>query len=586
MDQGIALQILKAGKNTFITGSAGTGKSYLINTYIQYLKERAVPVAITASTGIAATHVGGQTIHSWSGIGIRETITNDDLNKISKNKQTVSRLRTVRVLIIDEVSMLSGHVLNGVSEILKHFKKSNEPFGGIQVILSGDFYQLPPVSKKALPSREKFAFMAPIWVQAKFCICYLTKQYRQGMDTLTYLLGEIRTQDVSEDSLNHIREKLAEDNQNESAIKLYTHNADVDSINLLKLKQNPNTPRTFYAETKGQGKMIESLKQAVLTEAELVLKQDARVMFVKNNPDKGYFNGSLGSISGFDKEEGHPYVALDSGSTILASPEDWTVNDENNNVLASFRQVPLRLAWAITVHKSQGMTLDYAEIDLSKTFEAGQGYVALSRLRSWEGLTLLGINQYSLALDALAVKADRRFQELSEEGEDWVNETGDSELEQMAREFVFRCGGTLDPEKMLANLNKKQQYAKRTKKESTYSVTLKMLEENKSLEEIAKIRDITVNTVIGHLQKLKEQNPSLDIDRFRPKLETIRKVEKVSQQLMKEADEVNLDSQGRVKLNAIHRSLNGKVSYEMIKLCLLFADPTYNEGEAKLESDY
>ncbi len=140
MEQETALSILKSGHNAYLTGSAGTGKTYLINQYIEYLRLRNVPVAVTASTGIAATHIGGQTIHSWSGIGIRDLITIDDLEKIARNKQTRERLTGIQVLIIDEISMLSGKVLTGISDILKHFKRSDLPFGGVQTILSGDFF--------------------------------------------------------------------------------------------------------------------------------------------------------------------------------------------------------------------------------------------------------------------------------------------------------------------------------------------------------------------------------------------------------------------------------------------------------------
>ena len=211
MDQETALSILKAGQNVYLTGSAGTGKTYLLNQYIEYLRQREVPVAITASTGIAATHIGGQTIHSWSGIGIREQIGPKELEQIGKNRQTVSRIRNTHVLVIDEVSMLSGKILMGINAIMKHFRSNQEAFGGAQVILSGDFYQLPPVSKEVMSNREKFAFMAPVWVEANLKICYLTQQYRQGRDTLSFILSEIRSQDVSDDSLERIREKLEEE---------------------------------------------------------------------------------------------------------------------------------------------------------------------------------------------------------------------------------------------------------------------------------------------------------------------------------------------------------------------------------------
>lgn len=179
MQQSTALDILKSGENVFLTGSAGTGKTYVLNEYIQYLKERNVPVAVTASTGIAATHINGQTIHSWSGLGIKDEIHEEDLVKISKRKKVRTRLENTQVLIIDEISMLSGKLLTCIDQTLRYFKISPEPFGGVQIVLCGDFFQLPPVSRDIMSSSERFAFMAPIWVQADLTICYLTTQYRQ-----------------------------------------------------------------------------------------------------------------------------------------------------------------------------------------------------------------------------------------------------------------------------------------------------------------------------------------------------------------------------------------------------------------------
>ncbi|MFT7232791.1 MAG: ATP-dependent exoDNAse (exonuclease V) alpha subunit, partial [Cyclobacteriaceae bacterium] len=252
MDQKSAISILKSGQNVYLTGSAGTGKTYLINEYIEYLRLREVPVAVTASTGIAATHIGGQTIHSWSGIGIKESVATQDLERIAKNKQTKERLQNTKVLIIDEISMLSGKVLTGISDILKHFKKSDLAFGGIQVILSGDFFQLPPVSREGLSNREKFAFMAPVWVEAGLKVCYLTQQYRQGLDTLSTVLTEIRSKSLSEDTFNLIQDKIREEMPDSEILKLYTHNADVDAMNFKRLAENPNPVRVFEATTTGK----------------------------------------------------------------------------------------------------------------------------------------------------------------------------------------------------------------------------------------------------------------------------------------------------------------------------------------------
>ena len=356
MEQETALSILKSGHNVYLTGSAGTGKTYLINQYIEYLRLREVPVAVTASTGIAATHIGGQTIHSWSGIGIRDHITLQDLEKISKNKQTRERLEGIKVLIIDEISMLSGKVLTGISDILKHFKRSEEAFGGVQVILSGDFFQLPPVSREAMSNRDKFAFMAPVWVEAKLKVCYLTTQYRQGKDALAIVLDEVRNKSVSDDTISLIQDKIQETPTETDVLRLYTHNADVDAMNEKRLTENKNKLQTFVAQGKGNPKLVENLRNSVLAAPSLGLKVGAKVMFVRNNPEKGYHNGTIGTVEGFDGEDNWPKVKLHTGRWVIATPEAWTVVDEKENILASYEQVPLRLAWAITIHKSQGIT--------------------------------------------------------------------------------------------------------------------------------------------------------------------------------------------------------------------------------------
>ena len=416
MKQFTALKIMKAGENVFLTGSAGAGKTYVLNQYIKYLREHEIPVAITASTGIAATHLGGQTIHSWSGLGIKEEITKHDLEKIAKKKKVRQRLEKVEVLILDEISMISRKTLNCLDQILRFFKVSFEPFGGIQVIFSGDFFQLPPVSKERLNSREKFAFMSPVWKKLDLKVCYLTEQYRQSNCTLTDILNEMRSGEISDVAQDLLLEKLEEsrENKEEFAIKLYTHNADVDRINSEELEKLPGKTEMYFAKLSGKKEFAKFLAKSVLAPEVLELKIGAKVIFVKNNPEQGYFNGTLGEISRISPD-GWPIVKLNDEREITVKRADWSMTNEFGQILATFSQIPLRLAWAITVHKSQGMTLEKAEMDLSKTFEAGQGYVALSRVKSWDGLKLLGANGNVLRMDELAMAADKRFQQLSAE---------------------------------------------------------------------------------------------------------------------------------------------------------------------------
>lgn len=574
MLQATALKILKAGQNVFLTGSAGAGKTYLLNQYIAYLREHGISVAVTASTGIAATHIGGQTIHSWSGLGIKEVITDKDLEKLGKKKPVRERLQQVQVLIVDEISMLSGHNLAGVDAILKHFKRNNEAFGGVQVIFCGDFFQLPPVSKERRPSYERLAFMHPVWVEASLQICYLTEQFRAGDNDLLSILNEIRSGDFTDSSQDLLYEKLeacAEHPPDDNIIKLYTHNADVDLVNYEQLKNLEGDPEYFYATTSGDKQLLTSMKKSILAPEDLCLKLGASVMFVKNNYEAGYMNGTLGTVTGFSKD-GWPLVTTFDDEEIEAKPVDWSVMNEFNQPLASFAQVPLRLAWAITVHKSQGMTLDTAAMDLSKTFEPGQGYVALSRVKSWSGLKLLGCNQNALLVDPLVLKANKRFQELADECEAVYARLDESTLNTIFDQFVFRCGGTSDPVQMEFNRQKQTAPVKveRASKVSTYDQTKVLINAGKTLSEIAAVRSLGEGTIVSHVERLLKECPDLDCTALRPNEVLLSAVQAAINTLQKTAIEEDYDEGNRLKLGLIHRELKGEYSYDEIRLARVF----------------
>ncbi len=571
-----ALKILKAGQNVFLTGSAGAGKTYLLNQYIAYLRERGIAVAVTASTGIAATHIGGQTIHSWSGLGIKDVITQQDLEKLAKRKPVRDRLQKVEVLIIDEISMLSKANLAGVDQILQYFKKNNEAFGGIQVIFCGDFFQLPPVSRERKPSYERLAFMSPCWVAAELQICYLTEQFRAGDSDLINVLNEIRTGDFSDSSQDLLWEKLEQSEENppdDSIIKLYTHNADVDSVNAAALKALEADKEYFYATTTGDKTLVESLRKSVLAPDDLELKVGANVMFVKNNYEMGYMNGTLGTVTGFSKD-GWPIVTTFDDEDLEAKPAEWSVVNEFNQPVASFAQVPLRLAWAITVHKSQGMTLDRAAMDLSRTFEPGQGYVALSRVKSWSGLKLLGCNQNALMVDPLVLKADKRFQELSDESEAAFEKIAEEQLNSIYDQFVFKTGGTSDPIQMEFNRQQSQKavVVKKASKVSTYDQTKVLIKAGKNLAEIATARELGEGTIVNHLEKLLKDNPDLDCTSLRPNEDLIKAVGDAIKTLKKTAIEEDYEKGESLKLGLIHRELKGEHGYDEIRLARIFCN--------------
>ncbi|MBF7682107.1 AAA family ATPase [Acinetobacter sp. B5B] len=568
MKQETALKLLKAGENVFLTGSAGAGKTYTLNQYIQYLKERRVSVAITASTGIAATHMNGMTIHTWSGIGIKDILTQDDLKRMKERKYLKEHLESAQVLVIDEISMLHAKQLNLVNQVLKYFKENDEPFGGIQVILAGDFFQLPPVGRQGERNRDKFCFMSDAWVEAKFRICYLKEQHRQDDETLNQILNAIRSASIT---TTHEQALKATKQQEigETYTRLYTHNMDVDSLNEQHLQQLTQDAHTFQATLEGNAKLLETLKSSVRAPETLVLKKHAKVMFVKNNFDMGYINGSLGEVIGFENDDEFgllPEVQLTDGTTLLVAPETWSVENEEGKVISSFQQIPLRLAWAITIHKSQGMTLDAAEINLSHTFENGQGYVALSRLKSINGLRLLGFDTKALTLDPLAIKADRRFQELSEEAQAHFE---DADLEQQHKAFIRHCGGTLNDVEIKKNKNKIAQHAQSSLNVNTLEITRDLFENGYDIQDIAQERGLAPSTIIKHLEKLHKEH-ALDISTASPGDDVLEQVRRIYKKLQKSNQTEHFTDDGSMKLRPIVELTQPRMGYDQVRLALLF----------------
>lgn len=571
MKQSTALNMLKAGHNVFLTGSAGAGKTYTLNQYIHYLRARKVPVAITASTGIAATHMNGMTIHAWSGIGIKNSLDDDDLSWMFERKYLREQIDKCEVLVIDEISMLHGKQLDMVSQVLKFFKQNELPFGGLQVIVAGDFFQLPPVSKTKETNREKFCFMSQAWQEAKFNICYLTEQHRQKDNVLNNILNEIRVQNVSAYSIQQLQNTK---NQALEAdiTRLFTHNVDVEQINQRYLASIEREEKVFLAEVKGNQKLVQTLTSNVRAPEKLVLKLGAKVMFVKNNMENGYINGTLGEIVGFAEEANQllPKVKLRSGLTLIVSPETWSIDNDGAKSLASYSQIPLCLAWAITVHKSQGMTLEAAEMDLSQTFEKGQGYVALSRLKSLDGLRLLGINDMALQLDSLAFKADQRFLELSAQAENiWASKNAKTEHE----DFVKRCGGSLVMEEIERYERKLSRQAKNKDNDTpTLEQTKALVLKGLSIEEMSVERELAQSTIINHLGKLIEQGSAIDMSRYKPSDDTLQKVATTYRKVLEKDNDDDFNDDGTLKLRPIYEALKPNLGYNEIRLALVFID--------------
>ena len=453
MLQSQALKILKTGANVFLTGEPGAGKTHTIAEYVNYLRAHDIEPAITASTGIAATHLGGMTIHSWSGIGIKDKLDRHILNDIAGNRYVKRRVINAKVLIIDEVSMLSANTLDMVDAVCRRLRQDQRPFGGLQVVLVGDFFQLPPIAKNKESiatqtdfinnQNNLFAYNASVWTRANLNICYLTEQYRQDDKDYLNVLTAIRRNNFTDEHLSAIlKRKTEKQHAPDNITKLYSHNINVDEVNSSMLNKLSGQSKLFEMTGAGKNILVEILKKGCLSPEKLYLKIEAIVMFTKNNTRAGFVNGTLGKIVGFDKETEYPVVKIRDGKIIDVEPMDWTV-EENGEIRAQVSQIPLRLAWAITIHKSQGMSMDAAVMDLSGVFEFGQGYVALSRVRRLSGLYLLGWNERVFQVHPEILEKDLLFRACSTEVLSKLDQLPDEQIFKNHQNFVAACGGTL-----------------------------------------------------------------------------------------------------------------------------------------------
>lgn len=537
MTQEEALEILKMGHNVFLTGSAGSGKTFVLNKYIEFLRENKVGVGVTASTGIAATHMNGMTIHSWSGLGILDVLSPEKIQKILKKSQITRRFKKTKVLIIDEVSMLHSFRLDLVDELLKAFFENNLPFGGLQVVLCGDFFQLPPISKDE--KKADFINKSNIWENMNLKVCYLSTQYRQKNDELLDILESIRSGKVEKNIISILKKRLNKSLDNSSATKLHTHNFDVDLLNERKLNKISGDAKSYQMQFSGNKKLSEVLKNSCLSPERLILKKGAFVMFTKNNFEKGYVNGTLGEVTAFN-DVGLPLVKTLSGEEILAEAEEWTI-EEDGKVRAQLRQIPLRLAWAITIHKSQGMTLDAAEIDLSRSFIEGMGYVALSRVSALSGLSLLGLNEMALRVNEEALAFDKELKKASEKLREELKKIEDKKKKEKINKFVGKIEKT------------------ETERVSTLQKTKQLAEKKLSIKEIAEKRGLKERTVVAYMEKLMLQGVELDLDYLKKsfKKDRLKKIKKA------------FEESGDTKLLPVREILGKDFSFDEIRVARL-----------------
>lgn len=411
MRQAQALSVMMSGSPVFLTGAPGAGKSHVLNEFVRAARREKRKVAVTASTGIAATHIGGVTVHSWSGLGIRDSLTSRDLDVLATRDRLVTRYFGTDVLIIDEISMLQGSFLNMLDQLARAIRDLDVPFGGLQMVLVGDMFQLPPITRGA--QETDFAFCSQSWRNLDPESCYLSEQHRHVGDELQNVLDAMRGDTLKEEHRHTLQSRTGlSPPPGDDVTRLYSHNVDVDAINQRHLDALTGKSHRFAMVTKGSAAAVAQLHKGMLAPAELELKVGAEVMFVANDQGKAYANGSLGHV--IDLKDERPTVELASNHRkISVEPHTWQL-EEDGLIRAEIKQLPLRLAWAITIHKSQGMSLDAAEVDLSRSFTPGMGYVALSRVRTLGGLYLAGLNSMALRLNERIFELDQDLRRKSD----------------------------------------------------------------------------------------------------------------------------------------------------------------------------
>lgn len=406
------------GHNVFITGSAGTGKSVVI----QFYRERNMifkNIGVTSTTGVSAIVIGGTTLHSYLGIGIGTDNVENLIRKINKNKKIKNRWKTIDVLIIDEISMLSPELFDKIEEIarkMRYIKNiPDKPFGGIQLILTGDFLQLPVVKN------DHFCFESKSWNNCIEKTIYLTEIVRQNDKSFQNILNEIRFGFISTEAKKILNSRIGIKLKNDKGIKptrIYTTNVSVDMLNEDELNKLENEEGLFEYEmnydfydynltTCDKNRLIEKYTKSCLAPDKLLLCRGAQVMLLANlDIEHGLANGSRGIV--IDFIENIPIVRFMNGQEKIMEYYSWDIK-EGEDVIMRINQIPLKLAWAFTIHKSQSITLDYAEIDLGNMFTYGQAYVGLSRVKNIEGLSIIEINYGKIQAHPKAIEYYNRL---------------------------------------------------------------------------------------------------------------------------------------------------------------------------------
>lgn len=393
VEQQMALELLQSGENVFVTGGAGSGKSYLIRHFMHGLDSKSMP--ILASTGAAAVLLGGRTFHSFFGLGIMEGGPQETYHRVKEDGKVLKRLSQVEGVIIDEISMIPASALEVAEQLARHARQSSLPWGGMRMIVVGDFAQLPPVTRQG--QKREWAFQSSTWEQSGFQIVELAKNQRTYDQVFLEVLNDVRKGKVTPLVKEYLDHKVREHDEEDETTRLFPRRDQSEILNQKKLDQIPSEEVKIPSIYLGEERLVEALKKNSPIPGELTLKVGCRVLFVQNDPSKRWVNGTKGTVVDISPDK--IIVEKDTWRHVTVEKTQFSLQNAEGKTVASVINFPLTLAYATTIHKSQGATLDEIWVDLSRLWEPGHAYVALSRLRSGDGLKLLGWSPRSVITD-------------------------------------------------------------------------------------------------------------------------------------------------------------------------------------------
>ena len=532
--QAKALHLLKGTSNVFLTGAAGTGKSFLLQQFLRGKDWNTHP--ILASTGTAAMLVGGRTFHSFFGLGIVEGGKDATVARVLRNGRVHSRIQAATCVIIDEVSMLSGETLATAEHIARVLRDSDKPWGGLRIIAVGDFAQLPPVQIHGGPIDWGFTHGA--WESSAFVAAYLETPVRTNEPRLLATLNAIREGYITSDVVDFLHSRTVEVESSFDGTRLFPHRASADRYNTERLLTLSGEPRSYKTVYEGSSVHKEQIKKQCPIPEELQLNIGALVMFRKNDTSYpyAYVNGTLGTVINMSRDR--LTVRLVDGTSIDVERTTFSLIDGNGNEKATAVNFPLTLAWATTIHKAQGASIDTLMVQLTRLWESGHAYVALSRARSEAGLFIGQWDERSIFIDPLVQEFYRTIR---------------SEWEQVSAKLPNTTPSISDADQA-------RPAKRKGRKIPNYRQTLPLVEQKLSLEEIADTLVWKKDTIIGHIEKLLLEKVPIDIEYLRPESVQFEQIAGA------------FYTHGMDVLKPVHDALEGAYTYSDVKLVKLFLE--------------